>query len=115
MLRRPVSKNCRFCGRFMELFWVEIGTMIRPAIHNEYFWLGCDEGLLPVFYCGACNEWDDERIDVRHYAWLIYKGTIDFKEAKKELLISEYFALLSEQRWMKYLFLNRPYLAIPSD
>ncbi len=96
MLRRPVSKNCRFCGRFMFFYWTEQ-----------------HDGLEPMFYCEYCNEWDFEIIEVKYYEWIIYRDTINFKEAKKELLSSDYFALLSEQRWMKYLFLNRPYIAVP--
>lgn len=114
MVRRPISKNCRFCGKFMELWWVEIGSRAwqDATVKGVPFdWGG--ESIIPLFFCVPCNEWDNEFVNPKHYEWLLYKGTIDFSEAKKELPRSEYLALSDDYREMKRLFLNRPLLAIP--
>jgi len=107
MSRRPVSKNCRFCGKFMELGWAEAGAATKAGFDCQGY------SLVPIFYCPDCNESDNVIIDPEYYEWLLYEGTIDFEEAKKELDLYEYFLLLLDYYLMQRLFQNRPYLAIP--
>ncbi|MBL7142252.1 MAG: hypothetical protein ISS83_01105 [Candidatus Pacebacteria bacterium] len=104
--RRPIAKNCRFCGKFMELWWAEAG-----AVEKKFDCMGYP--LVPIFYCQDCNESDNEITDPRDYEWLLYEETIDFEEAKKELDPREFFLLLLDYHRMRQRFQNRPYLAIP--
>ena len=114
MTRRPVAKNCRFCGQFMELWWVEEGSEPwRKAAKKCMPPSWCGESMMPLFFCPSCWEWDDEFVDPKYYNWILYEGTIDFKEAKEELTPSDYFALLLEYCRTKRWFQKRPFLAIP--
>jgi len=103
--RRPVAKNCRFCGKFMELWWTEAGAL-KGFDYQDY-------PLVPMFYCVQCNESDNVIIDPKDYDWILYEGTVDFEEAKKELSPQEYSFLLLDYRRMERRFKNRQYLAIP--
>jgi len=104
--RRPIAKNCRFCGKFMELGWVEEGA-VKGLDYQGY-------SLVPIFYCSDCNESDNVITNPEDYEWLLYgAGTIDFEEAKKELSPQDYFFLLLDYHRMRRRFQNRQYLAIP--
>ena len=103
--RRPIAKNCRFCGKFMELGWVE-AEAVKGLDYQGY-------SLVPMFFCPDCNEEDNIIINPEDYEWLLYEGTIDFEETKKELSPQEYFFLLLDYRRMERRFKNRTYLAIP--
>lgn len=107
MKRRPVSKNCRFCGRFMEFYWVEEHSEPYNKAKNIK---ENNESLAPLFYCGECHEWDNELI-VRHYDYLLYEGSIDFDDPLMGL--QEFVELLAGDCVMRELFRDRPYLAIP--
>ena len=104
--RRPVLKNCRFCGRFMEFFWAEVGSELIRRIYT-----GNENSMIPVFYCRSCHEVDNEFIDPKCYEWLVFAGTIDFEDPEIEL--SEFIELLVDDCIMQENFRNRPYLAIP--
>ena len=104
--RRPIAKNCRFCGKFMELWWAEAGAVKKEFDCGGY-------SLVPIFYCPDCHESDDVITNPEDYEWLLYEGTIDFGETKKELDPREYFFLLLDYHRMRRRFQNRPYLAIP--
>ncbi|MBU3901192.1 hypothetical protein KJ590_02620 [Patescibacteria group bacterium] len=107
MKRKPVSKNCRFCGRFMQIYWVE--EYAEP--YNEAKNIKeNNEPLVPVFFCTGCGEWDNELI-VRCYDYLLYEGSVDFDDPLMDL--REFVELLAEDCVMRELFMNRPYLAIP--
>jgi len=105
--RRPVAKNCRFCGKFMELSWAEAGALVKEGFDCQGY------SLVPLFYCSSCNESDNVITSPEDYEWLLCEGTIDFAEANKELDPSEYFFLLLDYHRMRRRFQNRPYLAIP--
>jgi hypothetical protein len=105
--RRPVSKNCRFCGKFMTLAWAEAGSKAVERIDCLGY------SLVPIFYCPDCNENDNVMVDPEDYQWLIFRDTIDFEAAKQELSPKEYFFLLLDYKRMERRFKNRPYLAIP--
>jgi len=105
--RRPIAKNCRFCGKFMELWWAEAGSKAMEQLDCGGY------SLVPIFYCPDCHEDDNVITNPEDYEWLLYEGTIDFEEAKKELDPREYFFLLLDYHRMRHRFQNRQYLAIP--
>lgn len=88
----------------MELWWVDVCEDFPKY----------PESIIPAWCCDECMEFLPIHF-IRNgvYDFLLYEDSIDFEQAKQDLLLKDYKELLAEYQRMERRFHNRHWEIIP--